>query len=105
MSDNHLPGVAHKPVDLGAAQHAVIRAPITGPLHVLEIHCASHVLADHGKKVLDPALAGADPRNRPIQALGDIVPAALSGEVGGRGIFSCVASAGGLGERETAARL
>ena len=77
MSDDHLPGVALKPVDLGAAQHTVIRAPIAGPLHVLKIDRASQIFADHSENVLDPAVAPADPGARPIQAPSDIVPAAL----------------------------
>jgi hypothetical protein len=62
MSDDHLPGVVLQPVDLGAAQHTVVRAPIVGPLHVLKIDRASQILADHSENVLHPALAPADPR-------------------------------------------
>ena len=77
VSDDDLPGVVLKSVDLGAAEYAVIRASVTGSLHVLEVHRARQVFADHSEEVLDRALAGADPAARPIQALGDIVPAAL----------------------------
>jgi hypothetical protein len=42
----------------------------------------SQILADHSEKVLDPALGGADPGARAIQASGDIAPAALKSAEG-----------------------